>query len=290
MADTDAEAYKLYREPAEYFFNRSLHVYPGFTDPPGYITEASVRARYKSQVRQVARNKQAKHDLTWDEMVENGYVVIGGPDTVREQLEEAARELRIGHLCAMLQFGNMSDELTRYNTKLFGEKVAPGLRTLFSEYADPWWPKMPRRIDKSRNLVYLFGIAGHTELSPAMRAVEAAGWEVVVPAVPGFDGVPGFEPRDEYLGLAHHVLGLARRHGRAAVPGDRRVRRRDDRGRARRTASRGRHGVGLLAPFGIADGGEPGFNIYGTPGGERMASPLRQGCARCVRQAIRALG
>ena len=27
VADTDAEAYRLYREPAEYFFNRSLHVY-----------------------------------------------------------------------------------------------------------------------------------------------------------------------------------------------------------------------------------------------------------------------
>ena len=34
----------------------------------------------------------------------------------------------------------MSDELTRYNTKLFGDKVAPQLRTMFSEYADPWWP------------------------------------------------------------------------------------------------------------------------------------------------------
>ena len=44
----------------------------------------------------------------------------------------------------MLQFGNMSDELTRYNTKLFGEKVAPGLRTMFSEYADPWWPQNAR--------------------------------------------------------------------------------------------------------------------------------------------------
>ena len=140
VADTDKEAYELYREPAEYFFNRSLHVYPGFTDPPGYVTETSVRARYKSQVRAVARSKQAKHDLTWDEMVSNGYVVIGSPDTVREQLEEAAKELRIGHLATMLHFGNMSDELTRYNTRLFGDKVAPALRSLFSEYPDPWWP------------------------------------------------------------------------------------------------------------------------------------------------------
>ena len=51
VADTDKEAYRLYREPAEYFFNRSLHVYPGFADPPGYVT-ASARARYKSQVGQ----------------------------------------------------------------------------------------------------------------------------------------------------------------------------------------------------------------------------------------------
>lgn len=140
VADTDAEAYRLYREPAEYFFNRSLHVYPGFTDPPGYVTEASVRARYKSQVRAVARAKQAKHDLTWDEMVDNGYVVVGSPDTVREQLEEATRELRIGNMCAMLQFGNMSNDLTRYNTQMFGEKVAPQLRTMYSEFDHPWWP------------------------------------------------------------------------------------------------------------------------------------------------------
>jgi len=140
VADTDAEAYRLYREPAEYFFNRSLHVYPGFTDPPGYVTEASVRARYKSQVRAVARAKRAKHDLTWDEMVDNGYVVVGSPDTVREQLEEATRELRIGNMCAMLQFGNMSNELTRYNTQMFGEKVAPQLRSMFSEFDHPWWP------------------------------------------------------------------------------------------------------------------------------------------------------
>jgi alkanesulfonate monooxygenase SsuD/methylene tetrahydromethanopterin reductase-like flavin-dependent oxidoreductase (luciferase family) len=140
VADSDKEAYKLYKEPAEYFFNRSLHVYPGFTDPPGYVTEASVRARYKSQVRAAARSKVSSKNLSWDEMVENGYVVIGGPDTVAEKLEEAAKALNIGHLCTMLQFGNMSNELTRYNTKLFGEKVAPALRPLFSEWDDPYWP------------------------------------------------------------------------------------------------------------------------------------------------------
>jgi alkanesulfonate monooxygenase SsuD/methylene tetrahydromethanopterin reductase-like flavin-dependent oxidoreductase (luciferase family) len=140
VADTDAEAYRLYREPAEYFFNRSLHVYPGFTDPPGYVTEASVRAKYRSQMRAAVKAKIARGELGWDEMVENGYVVIGSPDSVREQLETAAKELNVGNLAALCQFGNMDDELTRMNTALFGERVAPGLRGMFSEWEHPYWP------------------------------------------------------------------------------------------------------------------------------------------------------
>jgi alkanesulfonate monooxygenase SsuD/methylene tetrahydromethanopterin reductase-like flavin-dependent oxidoreductase (luciferase family) len=140
VADTDADAYRIYKEPAEYFFNRSLHVYPGYSDPPGYVTEASARARYQSQVRAVVRKKQQQHDLTWDEMVEKGYVVIGSPDTVRDTLEHVATEMRCGQLLTMMHFGNMSDEVTRMNIRLYGEKVAPGLRSLFSEYPNHWWP------------------------------------------------------------------------------------------------------------------------------------------------------
>src|SRR3977135_1445276 len=51
----------------------------------------------------------------------------------------------------------------------------------------------------AERLIYLFGIAGHPELSPALGAIERAGWDVVVPSVTGFDGVAGFQPRDEYL-------------------------------------------------------------------------------------------
>jgi hypothetical protein len=66
--------------------------------------------------------------------------VIGSPYTVRETLEDVARTFNCGHLLTMLQFGNMSDELTRYNSKLFGEKVAPGLQGLFADWEDRWWP------------------------------------------------------------------------------------------------------------------------------------------------------
>jgi alkanesulfonate monooxygenase SsuD/methylene tetrahydromethanopterin reductase-like flavin-dependent oxidoreductase (luciferase family) len=74
-------------------------------------------------------------------MVEQGYVVVGSPDTVREKLEEVAKSLRIGHLMLLLQFGNMAPEVVQNNTDLFARKVLPGLQGLWSEYEDRWWPK-----------------------------------------------------------------------------------------------------------------------------------------------------
>ena len=46
----------------------------------------------------------------------------------------------------MLQFGNMSDELTRYNSELFGDKVAPALRGMYSDFEDRWWPENSRSV------------------------------------------------------------------------------------------------------------------------------------------------
>jgi hypothetical protein len=41
----------------------------------------------------------------------------------------------------LLQFGNMSKELAKYNTQLFAEKVMPRMKDLFSEWEDRWWPQ-----------------------------------------------------------------------------------------------------------------------------------------------------
>ena len=123
----------------------------------------------------------------------------------------------------------------------------------------------------SKRLIYLFGIAGHAELSPAMRAVESAGWEIVVPSVPGFDGAPGFQPRDEYLDWLTTFWDSIDATGAAPCPivgasvGGMIA--------AELAALRPEvvTGVALLAPFGIADASNPGFNVYGTPAPERMS-------------------
>jgi len=146
VAETHEEALKLYKEPAEYFYDRCLHVDSRFATPPGYTTEATIRAGIESQVGKASSQfgaevqKVRKNARTFDDILEAGYVIVGTPDEVAAKLREVAVNLHVGHLMLLLQFGNMSKQLTMHNTKLFAEQVMPQLKDLFEEWEDRWWP------------------------------------------------------------------------------------------------------------------------------------------------------
>jgi alkanesulfonate monooxygenase SsuD/methylene tetrahydromethanopterin reductase-like flavin-dependent oxidoreductase (luciferase family) len=135
---------ELYREPAEYFYNRCLHVDARYAAPPGYATEATLRSRVVSQVLRAATrsdDERAYGPPGFEEIVSKGYVVVGSPDEVAEQLREVAVNLNVGQLMLLMQFGNMSRDVTLYNTELFAKRVAPQLAGLFEdEWENRWWP------------------------------------------------------------------------------------------------------------------------------------------------------
>jgi alkanesulfonate monooxygenase SsuD/methylene tetrahydromethanopterin reductase-like flavin-dependent oxidoreductase (luciferase family) len=152
VAESRAEAMKLYKEPAEYFYGRCLHVGAKYATPPGYSSEATQRAGIMSQVQQAAGASPPRYSdkfkmlaTEMQDIVERGYVIVGSPDEVAEQLKQVATDLNVGHLMLLLQFGNMGKDLTRYNTRLFAEKVMPQLEDLFSEWEDRWWPQPMER-------------------------------------------------------------------------------------------------------------------------------------------------
>lgn len=148
VADTDAEAERLYAEHVLYFFNRCLHVFPGFSDAPGYRT---VRTIQHGALTQLGAAQQRRFgELTWADLVEGGYVIAGSPDTVRERMEDMIRTLRIGTVFCLMHNGNQPDWKTRLSSQLFAEKVMPKLRDMWPEHEgdNRWWcTPMEGRVD-----------------------------------------------------------------------------------------------------------------------------------------------
>ena len=144
VAETTEEAVRLYKEPAEFFYTNCLHVDPRYVMPPGYVTEATQRMKMTSQVQAAADRSNILGSLSEEfaGILKNGYVLIGSPDEVADQLRKVAKKFNVGNLMLLLQFGNMGRDLANYNTKLFAEKVMPQLADLFEdEWEHKWWPK-----------------------------------------------------------------------------------------------------------------------------------------------------
>ena len=69
--------------------------------------------------------KAALKATNMKDIVDGGYVIVGSPDEVVEQIRHVATSLNVGHLMLLLQYGNMSKDTTKYNTRLFAEQVMP---------------------------------------------------------------------------------------------------------------------------------------------------------------------
>ena len=142
VGESEQQVADLYGPHAEYFFNKMLHVYPGFADPPGYRTIDTIKAGLLAQTTSFGR--AGAEETTWEQLLEQGNVIAGTPDRVTEQLEHVIQDLHIGHLMILNQFGSMPHDLTLDNIRLTATEVVPRLRHIWNdvpEYEDRWWPQ-----------------------------------------------------------------------------------------------------------------------------------------------------
>src|SRR6266446_1631706 len=147
VAETDAEAERLYAPHVSYFFNRCLHIHPGFVDAPGYRTIKTIQSEFLNQLARPNIGQAAS--LSWGELIERGYIVAGSPDTVRERMEELIKTLRVGNIICGIHVGNMPPEKTRHSTELFATKVMPHLRGIWKDYDSDerlWIHPLPQRV------------------------------------------------------------------------------------------------------------------------------------------------
>ena len=134
VAETDEEAERDYREHIDYFYNRCLHVYPGFADAPGYRTIKTLKANVTSQMTEQAFGNVSS--MSWKQLIDDGYIIAGSPDTVAKQMRELATSLRVGNIFCLIHVGNMPQDKCMRSTKLFAEEVIPQLRDIWPEYKD----------------------------------------------------------------------------------------------------------------------------------------------------------
>jgi alkanesulfonate monooxygenase SsuD/methylene tetrahydromethanopterin reductase-like flavin-dependent oxidoreductase (luciferase family) len=142
VSETDAEAEREYFPHVHYFYQKCLNVWEGFAEAPGYRTVKTVQSGTRAQVGAAAR--RVRQSLDWGQYLDQGYVIAGSPATVRQQLTECIKTLRVGHLMVLLQIGSMPKQLALKNTELFAKEVMPHVRDLWPGYKDRWWPSGAR--------------------------------------------------------------------------------------------------------------------------------------------------
>ncbi len=190
------------------------------------------------------------------DIVDGGYVIIGSPDEVVEQIRHVAKSLNVGHLMLLLQYGNMSKDTTKYNTRLFAEKVMPKVKDLFGEWEDKWWPKplaegptrrrsrlpsanrrrgvipvsqpvtttvevngFPCRVwtkGKGPKVGFLAGLGGLPRWLPFLDKL-AETRTVIAPSLPGYPGATGHTELDSHLDWVLAVRQLIDKAGLAGA-------------------------------------------------------------------------
>jgi alkanesulfonate monooxygenase SsuD/methylene tetrahydromethanopterin reductase-like flavin-dependent oxidoreductase (luciferase family) len=146
VAESDEEAERLYWPHVNYFYNRCLHVYPGFADAPGYRTIKTIQTGALSQY---APPRGGFAELTWKDLIEGGHVIAGSPETVRQRMEDLIKGLHVGNIFCLMHVGNMPTDKCMYSTKLFADKVMPKLRNMFPEWAEDsrfWCHPIEKRV------------------------------------------------------------------------------------------------------------------------------------------------
>jgi alkanesulfonate monooxygenase SsuD/methylene tetrahydromethanopterin reductase-like flavin-dependent oxidoreductase (luciferase family) len=121
VADTDEQARAEAKLHFENFRNKFLKMPIEMLLPPGYSSIESMQGIAKAKA-------QITGDITLEIAVDMGMFFCGSVATVREQIAAAWRDMRVGHLLPMLQFGTLPADLTERNMRLFAGEVMPYLR------------------------------------------------------------------------------------------------------------------------------------------------------------------
>lgn len=123
VAETDERAHAEGRQHIEWLFHKGLKQGPEIVFPPGYMSPSSMRGLLKAGMKSYP-------ELTYEELLAEGYAVVGSPDTVGERLAELQEQLGFGQVITLMGIGDMPHHRTIRSMDLFASEVMPALRNV----------------------------------------------------------------------------------------------------------------------------------------------------------------
>jgi len=123
VAETDEQAHREGRQHLMWLFHKGLKQGPELMFPPGYMTPSSMRGLLMAGMKPFP-------ELSYEELLADGYALIGSPDTVTARLRELQEELGFGQLIGLFALGDITHEQTTRSMELFASQVMPAVRSL----------------------------------------------------------------------------------------------------------------------------------------------------------------
>ena len=126
VAETDEKAHQEAKEHVMWLFHTGLKTPEQYFFPPGYTSGQSLRGMLKGRAK---FNIKPFWELTYEELIDQQYMIVGSPDTVAEKLAIYTDELGAGiHVAGGMQVGTMPHWKVVKNMTLFAEEVMPHFR------------------------------------------------------------------------------------------------------------------------------------------------------------------
>lgn len=121
LAETDEKARKEAEPYVMWLFHKGLHTTMQFNFPPGYVTPSSLASLLRSGIKRFS-------ELTYQELIDQGYIIVGSPATVIEKLSVYTEQMKAGILIGGAQCGHMPEDMVNRNMDMFANEVMPHFR------------------------------------------------------------------------------------------------------------------------------------------------------------------